>query len=124
MDALIIESTEDTPEVVLNPKENNFILSERSLPENAIDFYQKIFNWLNDYKNTPNNITKFTFKLDYFNTASAKQITKILLFLEDLAKNNKVNVEWFYQKDDIDMKSSGARFAKLIKVNITLIEYQ
>ena len=123
MDALIIESTEDTPKVILDPKENNFILSERSLPENAIDFYKPIFDWLNNYKNEPNKLTKFTFKLDYFNTASAKQITKILLLLEELAKNNKVNVKWYYQKEDLDMRSSGARFAKLIKVDIELLEY-
>lgn len=123
MEALIIESTEDTPKVVLNPKDNNFVLSERSLPENAIDFYKPIFDWLIKYKSKPNSETPFTFKLDYFNTASAKQITKILLLLEDLAKQNEVKVSWFYQKEDLDMKSSGARFAKLIKVNINLIEY-
>jgi len=123
MDALFIESTEDTPEVVLDPQENKFILSQRSLPENAIDFYKPIFNWISNYANNPNELTKFTFKLDYFNTASAKQITKVLLNLEVLAKNNKVNVEWYYQKDDLDMKSSGARFAKFIKVDIDLIEY-
>ncbi len=105
MDALIIESTEDTPDVVLDPKENKFILSERSLPENAIDFYKPIFDWLNSYRSEANELTMFTFKLDYFNTASAKQITKILLFLEDLAKKNKVNVKWYFQKEDLDMKS-------------------
>jgi len=123
MEALIIDSTEDTPKVILNPKENDFSLSERSLPENAIDFYKPVFNWLNDYKLKPNSETIFNFKLDYFNTASAKQITKILLFLEDLAKSNPVKVLWHFQKDDLDMKSSGSRFAKLIKVNIELVEY-
>ena len=38
-------------------------------------------------------------------------------------KNNKVKVFWYYQKEDLDMKSSGARFAKLIKVDIDLKEY-
>ena len=123
MDALIIESTEDTPKVILNPEENNFLLSERSLPENAIDFYKPIFDWLNNYKNEPNKLTIFTFKLDYFNTASAKQITKILLLLEEMAKSNNIKVDWYYQKEDLDMKSSGARFSKLIKVKIELIEY-
>ncbi|NOZ45296.1 MAG: DUF1987 domain-containing protein [Chlorobi bacterium] len=122
MDALIIDSTEDTPQVILDPKENNFILSERSLPENAIEFYKPIFEWLNKYKNDPNKLTTFNFKLDYFNTASAKQITKILLFLENLAINHEVKVLWSYQKDDLDMKSSGTRFAKLIKVKIDLVE--
>lgn len=123
MDALIIEPTEDTPEVILNPKENIFLLSERSLPENAIEFYKPIFNWLNKYKEKPIDKTEFTFKLDYFNTASAKQITKILLLLEVIAKSNTVNVNWYYQKEDLDMKSSGGRFAKLINLNINLKEY-
>ena len=123
MDALIIEATEDTPKVILDPSESSFQLSERSLPENAIDFYKPIFDWLNKYKESPIDTTEFTFKLDYFNTASAKQITKILLLLEEIAKSNTVQVNWYYQNEDLDMKSSGARFAKLIKVNINLLEY-
>ena len=72
--------------------------------------------------NNVNELTVFTFKLDYFNTSSAKQITKILLLLEKIAKKGEVQINWNYQKEDIDMKSSGNRFSKLLELNFELIE--
>lgn len=124
MNTLIIEPTEDTPKVVLDSDNNIFLISNRSLPENAIIFYKPIFNWLENYMNNVNESTVFTFKLDYFNTSSAKQIIKILLLLEKIAKKGKVQIKWHYQKEDIDMKSSGNRFSKLLELDFELIELQ
>lgn len=121
MEPLILEATEDTPKVVLDTEEN-FSISGRSLPENAIGFYQPVFEWLEKYIENPGNKTVIDFKLEYFNTASAKQIAKILLFLEKLSKRQEVLVRWFYQAEDIDMLSSGQRFDKLIEVNFEIIE--
>ncbi|MCK5823132.1 MAG: DUF1987 domain-containing protein [Bacteroidales bacterium] len=123
MNDLIIEATEETPKIFFKQDKNEFCISERSLPENAVEFYTPIFEWLEKYKNKPNSETIFDFKLDYFNTASAKQITKLLLLLEGIEKSNKVKIRWFFKKGDLDMKSSGLRYDKLIDINFELIEY-
>ncbi len=122
MDKLIIEKTSDTPKVVLDCAENIIEISERSLPENAIDFYSPIINWYNEYSKNPNEETIVNFKLEYFNTSSAKQIAKILLILQKLAENNKVLIKWFYSSNDSDMHSSGIRYSKLVKLNFEFIE--
>jgi hypothetical protein len=122
LEVLIIESKEDTPKVVLDVTNKIFQISLRSLPENAIGFYEPVLKWLNDYAASPLDITIFDFTLEYFNTASAKQIAKILLILESIAKKQKVAINWYYKKEDSDMLSSGTRFSKLIDLNFSFIE--
>lgn len=116
MESLFFEGTEDTPEINFNHEKNIFSIADRSLPENAVDFYKPIFEWLEQFHDIASDNVSFDFKLDYFNTASAKQITKILLFLEKLALDHKVTIRWYYHKEDVDMLSSGSRYAKLINV--------
>lgn len=123
MEPLFLEGTEDTPEVNFDAEKKIFSISDRSLPENAVDFYKPVFDWLEEYKEIADKEIKFDFKLDYFNTSSAKQITKILLFLEKLALDHEVTIRWFYRKEDVDMLSSGSRYAKLINVKFELIEF-
>jgi len=123
MEPLLLKKTEDTPEIFFNPENDNFFISERSLPENAIEFYQPVFNWLNDYFVSPNTTTIFDFKLEYYNTSTAKQLAKLLMLLEKHSVNHKITVRWHYDKEDADMKDSGARYAKLININFEFIEY-
>jgi len=80
MDALIIEKTTDTPRIVLDPLKNLYEITDRSLPEDANGFYAPVFQWLTSFLDKPENKIQFSFCLEYFNTASAKQIAKVLLF--------------------------------------------
>jgi len=120
---LIIEAREDTPKVIFNAANKFFEVSARSLPENAIGFYEPVLSWLNEYSNSPLDLTVVDFKLEYFNTASAKQLAKLLLILENLAKKSKVVINWYFKKEDADIFASGTRFSKLIDLNFNLIEY-
>ncbi|HBX51837.1 MAG: hypothetical protein A2275_00505 [Bacteroidetes bacterium RIFOXYA12_FULL_35_11] len=122
MEALLIEATEDSPKIALDAANNLFQISGRSLPENAIGFYQPVFDWLQNYLQSPNTESVFEFQLEYFNTASAKQIAKILLFLEKLSIKSDVIVKWYYKQDDVDMLASGQRYAKLINVKFEVLE--
>jgi hypothetical protein len=114
MDVLSIEKTEDTPRIHLDPQSGRLEFCHRSLPEDAIAFYTPILEWLEKYSLNPNKETDVVFCLEYFNTASAKQLFKVITLLANLAKNSKVNFIWKYEKSDMDMLSSGQRFSKLI----------
>jgi len=122
MNPIIIDTTEDTPAIHLDAKAEIYKISGRSLPENAHGFYQTVFDWIEEYMQSPNDKTIFEFDLEYFNTASAKQIAKVLLFLEKLAQKADVLIKWYYKKEDIDMLSSGERYAKLIDIKFEVIE--
>lgn len=123
MDNIFFEHGEDTPEVNLNYMDGKCSISGRSLPENAVAFYSPIFEWLDNFAKSDQTALTFDFKLDYFNTASAKQITKLLLAMQTLSNTKTVHVRWHYFTEDVDIKSSGMRFARLIKLNIELVEY-
>ncbi len=122
MDILKIVKTSDTPNVTLDSNNNIFEFSYRSLPENAIDFYNPILDWIEEYSKNPNPETIVNFKLEYFNTASAKQIAKVLLQLFEISKNAKVKINWHYDKNDSDMLASGQRYSKLINLDFEFIE--
>jgi len=124
MDKLIIEKTSDTPSVILDYDAGKIEISERSLPENAIDFYAPIIDWFNNYSEKPNNETIVDIKLEYFNTSSAKQIAKILLILQKLSETNNVLIKWYYSVNDSDMHSSGIRYSKLVNVKFEFIEIE
>lgn len=123
MEAIHIEATEDSPEVVLNQNNDTFTIVGRSFPEDPFTFYQPILNWIREYIKNPKKETLFEFKLDYFNTASSKQLFEIMLLLEKLSKKSKVKVKWFYREGDSDMLNSGDIFAKLVKIDFEMIEH-
>lgn len=119
MNAIRIDSTEDTPQVVLDKAANTFELSGRSLPEDAASFYQPILDWLGEYASDPNPTTNFVVKLEYFNTASSKLLLDVLTALEDI-ENAKVS--WYYYDDDEDMEEAGEEFSELVDVEFELKE--
>ncbi len=121
-DELRIAATEDTPEIVFDNKAGNFLISGRSLPEDAFMFYNSIIEWVVEYSKNPSATTNFKFNLEYFNTASAKQIYKIASLLCELSKKSKVNVVWYYDEGDKDMQASGSRFSKLCGINFELVK--
>ncbi len=122
LEPLIIHETKDTPRVHFDPQKGIFEISKLSLPEDAIGFYRPILEWLEKYKENPNPETVFDFKIEYFNTASSKQLIQILLLLEDLNKKSKVKVRWHYKDIDEDMKEIGEEYASIINVDFELVE--
>ncbi len=123
MSPLVIQATEHTPSIVLDKDMGIFEISFRSLPENAIEFYKSVIDWLNEYAAMPNKETIFSFSLEYYNTASSKQIAKILLILEkiQLQNNSQVKIIWHYSEDDLDMLQSGKRYEKLLNIPFEFI---
>jgi SiaC family regulatory phosphoprotein len=113
MEILSIEGTDDTPKIILDKKNGKFEISGRSLPEDSVEFYKPILEWITDYSKEPNATTQFVFKLEYSNTSSSKLIQDILVALE---KIKGVNVLWCFQKDDEDMEEAGREFSDRVDI--------
>lgn len=124
MDSLLIQKTEDTPQVNFDIATGIFKLSGRSLPENAIDFYKPVLDWIEAVLSESHE-QKFVFeiKLEYFNTASSKQLAKMLLLIERFIESNSIIIRWFYEKEDNDMLISGNQYSKFLKLDFEFIEY-
>lgn len=124
MESLLIQSTEDTPQIDFDLGTGVFSISGRSLPENAIEFYIPVLEWIENVL-SQNSGKQFIFeiKLEYFNTASSKQIAKMLLMIEKYIESNSILIRWFYEKEDNDMLVSGNQYSKFLKLQFEFIEY-
>lgn len=123
MESLQIQATEDTPLVDYNIETGVFKLSGRSLPENAVDFYAPILTWIDElFSQTDDQTYVFEIFFEYFNTASSKQIAKMLLQIEKFMEKHSILIRWMYEKDDTDMLFLGEQYSKFLKLPFEIIE--
>ena len=96
-----LNETITTPHVFLDAEKGSIKIEGRSIPENVIDFYQPILNWIDNYLKEPKDITIVDFKLEYFNTSSSKRLFDIMRKVESIAVNTvkKVVLNCYYEED-------------------------
>jgi len=124
METLRIEQTDDSPQIILDQEDNHFELSGKSLPENVVDFYQPVLDWLNTYSEVPLSKTIFNIRLIYFNTESSKLIMDILLIFEEMvAEGHDVLIRWYSLRSDEDMQEAGKVYEEMIGVPFEHILY-
>jgi len=124
METLIIERTEDSPQVIFDKEKGLFEISGRSLPEDVNTFYEPVLSWLEEYIKNPASKTIFDFRLTYFNTASSKVILDILtMFEEMIEEGHELLVRWYYSKDDEDMLEAGEEYAEMVEVPFEMVNY-
>ena len=124
METLRIEPTDDNPLVLLDQENQQFEIAGKSLPEDVLDFYQPVLDWLSAYREKPLAQTVFNLKLDYFNTASSKLIMDILLIFEEMVEEgHKVVIRWHSLRSDEDMQEAGKEYEEMIEVPFEHIIY-
>lgn len=125
MEKLRIEQTDESPFVIMDKDNDRFEISGKSLPEDVIEFYLPILNWLKNYKLDPSEKTLFNFKLVYFNTASSKLILDILIILEEIKESGKnVVVRWHALKSDEDMQEAGQEYEEMVDLPFEHLTYE
>ncbi len=123
MEALLIEGTQKTPTVQFEPGKGVLEIKGRSIPENSIEFYKPLVDWLEEYSSSPSEKTVVNVHLEYFNTSSSKCILDVFKKLETLHKsNNDVQINWYYEEDDEDMLEAGEDYESIIRVPFKMIE--
>ncbi|MEO5980033.1 MAG: DUF1987 domain-containing protein [Chryseolinea sp.] len=113
MRILRMEGGDDTPQVHLNQDKQIFEISGRSLPEDVVSFYAPIIAWVTDYSKSPNAATEFSFKLDYFNTASSKIILDLISQLKTI---NGSRIIWYSYEDDEEVQDAGREFSEQVDI--------
>ncbi len=110
-----------TPEVHFNASTGKLLLTGKSIPENAYEFYKSIFDWLNTYKATPAEHTEMVFRLNYFNSSSTEFILQLIKEIDKLHKEGKsAAVVWMYDEEDEDMEEIGRDFQQMVDVPLEL----
>jgi len=123
MDALSKPGSHKTPKVNFDHTTGLLELAGRSIPENSVELYKPMMEWMDEY--TPNALDKtaFNVKLEYFNTSSSKCILDLLKKLENIRKLGKeVCVNWHYEVDDYDMLEAGENYQSILKLPFNMVE--
>ncbi|MCK4991773.1 MAG: DUF1987 domain-containing protein, partial [Bacteroidales bacterium] len=115
---------EDTPSVIFDLEQGIYEISGRSLPEDVVEFYTPVMSWLDQLEEEPIADIEFSFKLEYFNTASSKLILDVLLKLDEIFQDGtSMNVRWYYFEMDEDLMEAGEEYAELIEIPVELVTY-
>jgi len=127
MEALKLEVTDNTSRVLLDPNSHELEFEGDSRPEDVQKFFQPIMDWLNEYETYVKSLGEVTlnthFKLEYFNSSSAKYIMDIILKLGKIAEasNVSLNINWHYDEMDEDMLDAGEEFEDMLDVEFNFI---
>jgi hypothetical protein len=126
METLNIEGTAKTPTIKFDPSKGVVELRGRSIPENSIEFYKPLIDWLEKYSQAPQNNTVVNIQLEYFNTSSSKCILDVFKKLEAINKagNSSVVINWHYEEDDEDMSEAGEDYQAIINVPFKMVMVQ
>jgi hypothetical protein len=120
MNDLHLTPSHNTPEILLSPSRNLFVIEGKSAPEDVRSLYYPVIEWikqlsgetLNNNPYTPEKPLTFKINLSYFNSSSAKFLFDIFIHLKEIKDHNvPVVVEWYYEEEDTDMLEAGEDLA-------------
>jgi len=122
MEPLSIKASSFTPEVLMQAENHTSRITGNSYPESPELFYQPVFDWLQAYLSSSDDIEEIPihFEFNYYNTSSSKVIAKLFRLLESSPNADKVNIYWYYDESDKDMLNAGKRYSSLYKIKFHL----
>lgn len=116
MGYLKFESTEDSPEVLLDADLSIFQISGNSTPEDVNVIYKPIEDWIDSNETILDNC-QCVFFFRYLSTSSHHKIFNILKKLNTIfSTGKKLSVEWAYEDIDDDMLRLGLDFASILEI--------
>jgi hypothetical protein len=125
MENFHIEGSTYIPKIDFNAKTGVLEIEGESYHEYTMEFFQPIFNWLEEFLSEGGKTVTLNFRMSYFNTSSSRRFLEILTMLEDYQNNKKgkVTVNWYYEENDVDMLESGEEYADDVDLPFNLIPY-
>jgi hypothetical protein len=123
MEKLTAAGSNDSPSINFDPDTGILFVGGSSLPENVLEVYKPISDWLDQYADNPKPATEINFSFDYINTASSHMIMQIMekiVALKEKCESLKIN--WYYDSGDIDMRDFGEELSELANLSLNLIQ--
>ncbi|HEY4784539.1 MAG TPA: DUF1987 domain-containing protein [Bacteroidales bacterium] len=118
---LLIPRTLNTPLVKF--EDGVLVISGRSIPENAISFFEPLFKYIADYTRTPFPQTEVNVMLEYANSSTNRSLMTVFTLLEKLYENgNNININWYYENGDELMCELGNDFKAILRLPFLIRE--
>ena len=125
MQTLEIIATKSSPEIIFNAQTNTLSIVGESYPENTAQFYEPVFEWLDEYlTELSDQQVTFNMELIYFNSSSSKALMDIFDILEEASDDGKnIVLNWIYDEENDAALEYGEEFAEDIEtLTFNLVE--
>jgi len=101
MERLYIKQEKYTPEIDFNESLGILNIKGNSYPENTLNFYEPILNWIEEYlKLNKYNKIIVNFEITYFNSSSSKVFFEIFDMFDEIKEKRNIEINWIYDKDN------------------------
>jgi len=132
MDKLHLKPTGLTPEILLDPDQNRYIIQGNSRPEDAREFYIPVIEWLALFRSLllADGKSRFTdedpfiiqFYFTYFNSSTVKFLNDIINEIREMKEYGiPVAITWYYDRDDPDIKEAGEDLSLLTGIDFVYL---
>jgi hypothetical protein len=123
MEIFHLDAKQHTPYIHFDPNTGEMVMKGRSTPENSVEFYAPVLEWLEKYIANPAEKTTVTVQFEYFNTSSSKCILDVFKRFAQLHKAGKdVKILWYYEEDDEDMQEAGEDYSDILGLPFEVLE--
>ncbi|MEE4176785.1 MAG: DUF1987 domain-containing protein [Bacteroides sp.] len=121
---LMIAATPASFGVEFRINEGLLRFSGNSYPENAVDFFQPLLNWVRDYVRNTRQQTLVEFRINYFNTSSSKYLFQIMEIMNAFRqKGNPVEVVWISNAENDEMLETWREIMIELELEYTLKDH-
>ena len=122
MEKLVLEPGTHTPFISFDYDNAVMEMKGRSTPENSVEYYEPILEWLDNYKANPKGTTTVNVQFEYFNTSSSKCILDVMKrFVEIKNNGSEVIVNWYFEEDDEDMEEAGEDYSDILELPFNIL---
>ena len=120
---LIIKEGKNTPKVNGNKNLSELIFKGNSYPENVLQFYTPILNWIENLSSEKNEI-KVECQFYYIASSSVIAFLKLLQKVESSFKKENISFTWKYEEGDDDIKKIGQDYSTILDTPIKIVEVE
>ena len=122
MDEINIKKTIFTPDIFLSKEDNFFLISGKSVTENAEELYNPVLKWFKKYFDNPNETTEIILYIEYLNSASSLQIGILFDIITKNKNKTKLIINWLYEEGDELSEDTGKEFQYIYEFKFNFIE--
>ena len=120
---MILEPSQITPFVKIDAEQGVVVMKGQSSLERSLMFYHPLIKQIYDAFHQTGKELKVDMSFRYFNTSSSKCFLDLFRALKKIEQSgSKVSVNWYYERNDSEMKQMGEDYADLVDLSFNYIE--
>jgi len=117
-----VDATPATPAIFLDAALCRIIIRGSSSPLSPMNYFQPVYDWVNNYETFGGAYLEVHFLFDYFNSYTSKFILNLTNMCKSLTLSGReVKCFWYYKEDDEEMKEFGKHLKGLFGKGFKLV---